>query len=112
MDIKLFKILLILVFVSSNIIVGCGSSIGSYHAPVEQRSIKTSLNDSAIYTKVKTGISRNKFVDARLIVVDVFNGVVTLTGTVKTQSMRITAGDTARRVRNVLAVKNYIEIKY
>ena len=111
MIIKLLKLLLIISFVFSFTLLGCETAIGPYKTQVKKRSVATTLSDSAIFTKVKTGISRNKFVDGRLIIVDVYYGVVTLTGTVKSESMRITAGNTARRVKNVRTVKNFIKIK-
>jgi osmotically-inducible protein OsmY len=112
MVMKLFIKIFILFFISSSIIGGCAHSSNTYPPPVEKRSIKTSISDSLLHTKVKSRLSKNIFVDARFIIVHVFNRVVTLTGTVKTESMRLIAADSARSVNKVLAVKNHLEIKY
>lgn len=109
---KSFKIFFILFFISSYIIAGCAHSSNTYPPPVKKRSVKTAFSDSLIHTKVKSRLSKNIFVDARFIIVHVFNRVVTLTGTVKTDSMRLIAADSARGVHKVIVVKNQIEVKY
>ena len=91
---------------------GCELNHNTYHSPKKERSPKILLNDSIIYSKVKTRFSKNRFIDARLVDVDVFNSVVTLTGTVKTESMRRAAGDIARGINRVKWVNNYIKIGY
>ena len=107
-----FKTILIPAILLIFLCFGCGPSVNAYHAPKKERSAKILLNDSIIYSKVKTRFSKNKFIDARLVDVDVFNSVVTLTGTVKTESMRRAAGDIARGINRVKWVNNYIKIGY
>ncbi len=109
---KLFSKLLILLVISSYVFIGCGHPTSTDLTPVKPRSMKTKLSDALIHNKVTTRLSKNKFVDARYIVVDVYNSFVTLTGTVKTDSMRISAGHTARSILNVIAVKNHIKVQY
>ncbi len=109
---KLFNHFLILFFVSSYIFIGCGHPTSTDLTPAKPRSMKTKLSDALIHNKVTTRLSKNKFVDARHIDVYVYYSLVTLTGTVKTESMRISAGHTARSVLNVTAVKNHIKVKY
>jgi hyperosmotically inducible protein len=71
---------------------------------------KATLEDSAITTKVKTEILANTDLRRAGISVSTNNGVVTLTGTVPSQEMRLLAVDLARHTGGVTRVEDQLRV--
>jgi hyperosmotically inducible periplasmic protein len=69
------------------------------------------VDDSVITTKIKTEMTASKEISARNITVNSTRGVVTLTGTAATTQESNKAGDIARSVAGVTAVKNEIRVQ-
>jgi osmotically-inducible protein OsmY len=69
------------------------------------------IDDSAITAKVKTAILQEASLKSAEINVETFKGVVQLSGFVSLPSSVGTAGEVAKRVRGVKAVRNDIRIK-
>jgi osmotically-inducible protein OsmY len=75
------------------------------------RSTGTYVDDKVIASKVKTELIANEETKARNIEVEVYQGVVQLSGFVETESSKKMAGDIARRVEGVVDVKNDLIIR-
>jgi hyperosmotically inducible protein len=94
------------------LLLGCGSPDGASpvfsapSGPGASRSFSTTWNDSVICTRVKSRMISDDFIIAGPIGVDVYNGVVYLTGTVETDSQKRMAADLARGVEGVVSVVN------
>jgi hyperosmotically inducible protein len=72
---------------------------------------KEAVSDSVITTKVKAELAKEKNVSATHIKVDTDNsGVVTLSGTAKSQQEADRAAQIARDVKGVTSVNNNIQI--
>jgi hyperosmotically inducible protein len=72
---------------------------------------KEAMSDSVITTKIKADFAKEKGVSAMHIKVDTDNnGVVTLTGTAKSQQEADRAAQIARDVKGVTSVKNLITV--
>ncbi len=81
-------------------------------SPVFARSIRGKMHDATITSKVKFELAK----DVRLrtltgIHVDTYNGVVTLSGTVRNRVQRRAATDVAMSVRGVTNVRNELSVK-
>ena len=69
------------------------------------------VDDTAITAKVKTAILQEPSLKSAEINVETFKGVVQLSGFVKSRAEIGTAGEVARKVAGVKAVRNDIRIK-
>ena len=69
------------------------------------------IDDSLITSKVKAALVADPVTKAREISVETFKGVVQLSGFVATPAEKEKAGEIARKVKGVTAVKNNIVIK-
>jgi hypothetical protein len=79
----------------------------------DRSSPKAFVKDSVITTKIKSQLAAEKMPSLLHIKVDTdSNGVVVLTGTAKTQADVNKAGDIARNVDGVVAVKNYVHVAW
>lgn len=70
------------------------------------------MNDSHLAQQVKNVLSSSRDINGYAIKVDVYNGVVTLSGTVRTQTEKQKAEDLATSTPGVTQVFNSIAIKY
>jgi osmotically-inducible protein OsmY len=77
---------------------GCGKTVGE------------TIDDTAITTRVKTGMLNDPTVGGLRIDVDTFKGVVTLSGRVKTQAEKQQALTIARRTDGVVEVKDALQV--
>ena len=99
------------------LLTGCGSQndaspvFSTPSDPGRSRSFFTTWDDSIICARVKTKMISDDFVKAAPIDVDVYNGVVYLTGIVQTDSQKRMAADLARGVEGVINVKNHLILK-
>jgi len=75
------------------------------------RSTGTYVDDKVIASKVKTELITNEETKARNIEVEVYRGVVQLSGFVETERSKEVAGDVARRVDGVVDVKNNLIVR-
>lgn len=75
------------------------------------RSTGTYVDDKVIASKVKTELISNEETKARDINVEVYQGVVQLSGFVETERDKKLAGDVARRVEGVVDVKNDLIVR-
>jgi osmotically-inducible protein OsmY len=75
------------------------------------RSTGTYVDDKVIASKVKTELITNEETKARNIEVEVYQGVVQLSGFVETERSKKMAGDIARRVEGVVDVKNDLIVR-
>ena len=78
--------------------LGCGKTVGE------------TVDDATITTRVKTALLNDPDVGGLKIDVDTFNGVVTLSGAVKTQAEQQKAIAIARRTDGVKDVKSTLQI--
>ena len=69
------------------------------------------LDDSVITTKVKSDLALQKDVSATSIHVDTYEGVVTLSGKVKSQAEADKAVHIAREIKGVKSVVNNMHVK-
>jgi hyperosmotically inducible protein len=76
-----------------------------------QESVGAYVDDTTITTQIKSRFVENKQVDAASISVETLNGTVMLSGFAKNATEKATAGDIARGVNGVKAVKNEIAIR-
>jgi osmotically-inducible protein OsmY len=73
-------------------------------------SMKESVKDAAITTKVKAELLKDKAVHATDIHVKTQNGVVTLSGGARSQAEADKAASIAKSVTNVASVQNDLEV--
>ncbi|SDJ64923.1 BON domain-containing protein [Microbulbifer yueqingensis] len=96
---------------------GCASVLEATHdGPIQQdpgkRSLGTYMDDQKIETVTTVNINKaHPDLKAANINVNVFNGVVLLTGQVQDPEMRLLAGRTAQQVKNVRQVYNEIQVR-
>jgi osmotically-inducible protein OsmY len=74
-------------------------------------TLRENIDDAWISTKVKSKLIADPDINKFNIDVDVLQGVVTLSGTVKTTYARANAEELARRTEGVVDVKNLIEVE-
>ena len=74
-------------------------------------SVGAALDDAGITAGVKTELIKAPEISALQIDVDTKGGVVTLNGTVPSESVKTQAGDIAKAVKGVSSVANNLEIK-
>jgi osmotically-inducible protein OsmY len=74
-------------------------------------TFRENIDDSWISTKVKSKLAADPDINKFNIDVDVLQGVVILSGTVKTTYARANAEEIARRTKGVVDVKNLIEVE-
>ncbi|MFI2812615.1 MULTISPECIES: BON domain-containing protein [Microbulbifer] len=119
MTIKLFNrnLNLALVLVLSTAFAGCASVLeATSDGPIQQdpgkRSLGTYMDDQKIETVTTVNINKaHPALKEANINVNVFNGVVLLTGQVNDPEMRLLAGRTAQQVKNVRQVYNEIQVR-
>lgn len=75
------------------------------------RSTGTYVDDKIIASKVKTELIGNQETKARDIEVEVYSGVVQLSGFVDSERARKLAGDIARQVEGVVDVRNDLIVR-
>ena len=76
-----------------------------------QETIGAYVDDSTITARIKARCVENPQVDAAAISVETLNGTVMLSGFAKNATERTMAGDIARGVSGVKAVKNEIAVR-
>lgn len=76
-----------------------------------QETIGAYVDDATITARIKARFVENPQVDAASISVETLNGTVMLSGFAKNATERTMAGDIARRVNGVKAVKNEIVVR-
>jgi osmotically-inducible protein OsmY len=76
-----------------------------------QETIGAYVDDATITTRIKARFVENPQVDASSISVETLNGTVMLSGFAKNATERTMAGDIARGVSGVKAVKNEIAVR-
>jgi osmotically-inducible protein OsmY len=76
-----------------------------------QETIGAYVDDATITTRIKARFVENQQVDASSISVETLNGTVMLSGFAKNATERTMAGDIARGVNGVKAVKNEIAVR-
>ena len=86
------------------IVTGCAVTRG-------QETIGAYVDDATITTRIKARFVENPQVDASSISVETLNGTVMLSGFAKNATERTMAGDIARGVSGVKAVKNEIAVR-
>ncbi len=87
-----------------------GAEIGEKTAIAAERA-KASLEDGALTTKIKSKMALDDTVQARSINVTTEHAVVTLTGTVRSQSERQRAVQLARETAGVKSVVDHLEVR-
>lgn len=98
-------------------LAGCTTVLEATHdGPIQpdpgERTFGTYLDDGKIDTITTVNINKaDPQLKASNINVNVFNGVVLLTGQVANNDLRLLAGRTAQQVRNVRQVYNEIQVR-
>ncbi|KUJ83234.1 BON domain-containing protein [Microbulbifer flavimaris] len=102
---------------ASLLLSGCATvmeatSDGPIQEDPGERSLGTYLDDEKIETVTTVNINKSHpDLKASNINVNVFNGVVLLTGQVPNNELRLLAGRTAQQVKNVRQVYNEIQVR-
>jgi hyperosmotically inducible protein len=96
---QLTSLLLALVLVAPLLVSACGKTVGE------------TIDDATITTRVKTALLNDPVTGGMRIDVDTFQGVVTLSGRVKSQQEESTAIGIARRTPGVKDVKSTLQIQ-
>ena len=86
-----------------------GAQIGA-KASEAAAAAQTTLSEGSVTAKIKAKMSLDDTVEAKDINVDFENGVVTLTGTVRTAAERRRAVDLARETNGVNSVKDQLRV--
>jgi osmotically-inducible protein OsmY len=86
-----------------------GAQIGA-KASEAAAAAQTTLSEGSVTAKIKAKMSLDDSVQAKDINVDFANGVVTLTGTVRTAAERKRAVDLARETSGVTSVKDQLRL--
>lgn len=92
------KYFLLSLLVAVPLTVACGKTVGE------------TIDDATITTRVKTAMLNDQAVGGLRIDVDTFKGVVTLSGSVKSQAEKNQAIAIARRTDGVVEVKDALQI--
>jgi osmotically-inducible protein OsmY len=92
------RVLLLAMILSVFMTTGCG------------KTIRPSVDDTSITTRVKTALLNDPEIKALSIDVATSNGVVTLSGQVRSAQERDKAVETARRTTGVADVKSALQI--
>ena len=76
-----------------------------------ERTLGSKVEDESIQTKVSVNLGKTdaRLADAR-VNIDVFNGVVLLTGQVPSEELKTMANNVAEQVRNVRQVQNQLTV--
>jgi hyperosmotically inducible protein len=85
--------------------IACGG------AATTRAAVSGPVDDGTITTRVKTALLNEKDMDPTRIDVQTANGVVTLTGTVKSKEAETRAIAAARNVRGVTDVKSSLRVE-
>jgi len=102
---KIYRILQVAVCIALlSAFMGCA-------ATQKHESTGQYVDDSVITTKVKTAIFNEETLKTLQINVKTYQGVVQLSGFVDSAQSASKAGEVARRVENVIAVKNDLLVK-
>jgi hyperosmotically inducible protein len=80
------------------VLAGCGKTVGD------------TIDDATVTTRVKTALLNDPDVAGLKIDVDTFKGVVTLSGSVKTETEATKAMTIARRTPGVTDVKSTLQV--
>jgi osmotically-inducible protein OsmY len=91
-------ILLVLTLVASLLVSACG------------KTVSETVDDATITTRVKTALLNDAEVGGLRIDVDTYNGVVTLSGAVKSPAERDKAIAVARKIGGVKDVRSTLQI--
>lgn len=90
--------------------VGAVSLVGCSVAR-NQQTAGSYVDDAAITTKIKAAFAEDRSVAATSISVETLKGEVQLSGFAKSQAERDRAGELARRVEGVKAVRNSVVVR-
>lgn len=99
------------------VISGCSTVMDlTRNEPIEtnaaERSLGARIDDSRLHTIITVNVNAaHPDLDTAHVKVNVFNGVVLLSGEVPTEELRTLAGDTARDVANVRQVHNELSVR-
>lgn len=74
------------------------------------KTVAARVDDASVSTRVKTALLNDPEIRAQSITVDTVQGVVTLTGSVRTAQERDKAVEVARRASGVTDVKSALQI--
>jgi osmotically-inducible protein OsmY len=91
--------------------LGCAAVNVSCSSTPTRESLGEAVDDSLITSKVKTALVGDPDVSARRINVETFRGTVQLSGFARSEDEIRRAGEVARNVRGVRAVKNDIRLR-
>lgn len=78
---------------------------------VGERSMGAQMSDAGITSKVKAKLAADPQVTAMNVDVDTIEGVVTLTGLVRTEDQKVEAEELARATDGVKDVRNLLEVQ-
>ena len=98
MQLNNWKSLVLALVVIAPLTAACGKTVGE------------TIDDTTTTTRVKTSLLNDPAVGGLRIDVDTFKGVVTLSGSVKSQAEKDQAVTLARRVDGVTEVKDALQI--
>jgi hyperosmotically inducible protein len=88
-----------------------GAAAGGYYVGKDERTAKQIAADGATTSAVKSRLIVDKDVKALDVNVDTYNGVVRLSGTVRTQAQRSAAERVVRGTKGVEGVRNELKVR-
>lgn len=91
----------------ATLVVGGFAGMASF----AQETVGQKVDDATVVAKIKAELLKSPDVSGLALNVDAKNGVVTLSGSAKTEAERTKAVDIAKRADGVAKVENKIEIK-
>ena len=97
-------------FVAGALLVPLAGYAQDTKAPSKTESMKETMSDSAITTKIKADFAADKQVSAMNIKVDTDKGVVHLSGNAKSKEEADKAASIAKNTKGVVSVKNDIQV--
>jgi hyperosmotically inducible protein len=96
---KRFNAILLALILAAPMLAACGKTVGQ------------TIDDAGITTRVKTAFINDPVVGAARIDVDTFNGVVTLSGRVKSKEEEAKAIQLAKSIQGVVDVKSTLQVQ-
>ena len=88
-----------------------GAAAGGYYVGKDERSASRIAEDGAITSAVKSKLIVDRDVKALDVNVDTYDGVVRLSGEVRTSAQRAAAERIAREAKGVKSVKNELRVR-
>lgn len=111
------RVRLLILLLGLFMLSGCGAALvaggatAGYKVATDPRSVGTQTDDATLTAKVKLALLKDPVTKARKIDVDTVNGVVTLTGVVKSEEQRRRVLEIVRTTKGVKRVVDNLTVE-